>query len=100
MLRKTTLNLYLYCQGLLQQWQISILLKLSSLQIANQYIFYVYKYMHHICVALIETVLHIFKKERFGWMVGMEVKEGEAEDCLMEVSVPSFLTLNKLYDRF
>ena len=33
-------------------------------------------------------------------MVGMEVKEGEAEDCLMEVSVPYSLTLNKLYDRF
>ena len=62
MLSKTPLNLYLYCQGLLQQWQISILLTLSSLQITNQYIFYVYKYMHHICVALIETVLHIFKK--------------------------------------
>ena len=33
-------------------------------------------------------------------MVGMEVKEGEAEDCLIEVSVPYSLTLNKLYDRF
>ena len=33
-------------------------------------------------------------------MVGMEVKEGEAEDCLMEVSMPYSLTLNKLYDRF
>ena len=33
-------------------------------------------------------------------MVGMEVKEGEAEDYIMEVSVPYSLTLNKLYDRF
>ena len=33
-------------------------------------------------------------------MVGMEVKEGEAGDYIMEVSVPYSLTLNKLYDRF
>ena len=33
-------------------------------------------------------------------MVGMKVKDGEAEDCIMEVYVPYSLTLNKSYDRF
>ena len=33
-------------------------------------------------------------------MVGMKVKDGEAEDCIMEVYVPYSLTLKKSYDRF